>query len=218
MLIWTDGDPIPRALDGHQSHRGVASTYQVAYESRKLNETERRGPREEDDSNRIVHRGGESRFVVKMDNRRACWLPIPRLNESFHLTTAKVEFGTCQRGKLQGIPKWKGKGQFQTKDPISRGKLPGVQVSSLEGLCPPKAAFFLLPCNEPKGERQGSVSRFKVTSQSNCTSERRKSRLRATRCNVSKVTELSERGICCFAHPTIERVYGEGLSCVIANS
>lgn len=28
MLLWTDGDPIPRALDGHQSHRGVASTYQ----------------------------------------------------------------------------------------------------------------------------------------------------------------------------------------------
>ena len=23
MLLWTDGDPIPRALDGHQSHRGV---------------------------------------------------------------------------------------------------------------------------------------------------------------------------------------------------
>lgn len=22
-LLWTDGDPIPRALDGHQSHRGV---------------------------------------------------------------------------------------------------------------------------------------------------------------------------------------------------
>lgn len=38
---------------------------------------------------------------------------------------------------------WKGKGQFQTKDPVSRGKLPGVQVSSPEGLCPPKAAFFL---------------------------------------------------------------------------
>uniref|UniRef100_A0A5C7GQY6 ATP synthase protein MI25 n=1 Tax=Acer yangbiense TaxID=1000413 RepID=A0A5C7GQY6_9ROSI len=68
MLLWTDGDPIPRALDGHQSHRGVASTYQVAYESRKLNETERRGPREGDDSNRIVHRGGGSRFVVKTDN------------------------------------------------------------------------------------------------------------------------------------------------------
>ena len=28
MLIWKDGDPIPRALDGHQSHGGVASTYQ----------------------------------------------------------------------------------------------------------------------------------------------------------------------------------------------
>ena len=40
----------------------------VAYESRKLNETERRGPREGDDSNRIVHRGGGSRFVVKTDN------------------------------------------------------------------------------------------------------------------------------------------------------
>ena len=26
MLLWTDRDPIPRALDGHQSHRGVAST------------------------------------------------------------------------------------------------------------------------------------------------------------------------------------------------
>lgn len=111
------------------------------------------------------------------------------------------------------------KGQFQTKDPVSRGKLPGVQLSSPEGLCPPKAAFLLaFPCNEPKGERQGSVSRFKVTSQSNCTSERRKSRLRATRCNVSKVTESSERGIGCFAHPTTERVFGEGLSCVIADS
>ena len=105
-------------------------------------------------------------------------MPIPRLNESFHLATAKVEFGTGQRGKQRGIPKWKGKGLFQTKDPVSRGKLPGVQVSSPEGLCPPKAKvpFFLFafPCNEPKGERQGSVSRFKVTSQSNCTSERRK--------------------------------------------
>ena len=102
-------------------------------------------------------------------------MPIPRLNESFHLATAKVEFGTGQRGKQRGIPKWKGKGQLQTKDPVSRGKLPGVQVSSPEGLCPPKAAFFLVfPCNEPKGERQGSVSRFKVTSKSNCTSERRK--------------------------------------------
>lgn len=152
-------------------------------------------------------------------------MPIPRLNESFHLNpqgepTAKVEFGTGQRGKQRGIQKWKGKGQFQTKDPVSRGKLPGVQVSSPEGLCPPKAAFFLFafPCNEPKGERQGSVSRFKVTSQSNSTSERRKSRLRATRCNVSKVTESSERGIGCFAHPTTERVCGEGLSCVIADS
>lgn len=28
MLLWTDGDPIPRTLDEHQSHRGVASTYQ----------------------------------------------------------------------------------------------------------------------------------------------------------------------------------------------
>lgn len=96
------------------------------------------------------------------------WLPIPRLNESFHLATAKVEFGTGQRGKQGGIPLWKGKGQFQTKDPVSRGKLPGVQVSSPEGLCPPKAAFFLfslsLPCNEPKGERQGSVSRFNLKS------------------------------------------------------
>lgn len=29
MLLWTDGDPIPRALDGHQSHRGVASTCEL---------------------------------------------------------------------------------------------------------------------------------------------------------------------------------------------
>lgn len=136
---------------------------------------------------------------------------------------SEIDVVGCQWwGKQRGIPKWKGKGQFQTKDPVSRGKLPGVQVSSPEGLCPPKAKvpFFLFafPCNEPKGERQGSVSRFKVTSQSNCTSERRKPRLRATRCNVSKVTESSERGIGCFAHPTTERVCGEGLSCVIADS
>lgn len=26
MLLWTDRDPIPRALDGHQSHRGVKPT------------------------------------------------------------------------------------------------------------------------------------------------------------------------------------------------
>lgn len=46
------------------------------------------------------------------------------------------------------------------------GKLPGVQVSSPEGLCPPKASFFFLvfPCNEPKGERQGSVSRLNLLS------------------------------------------------------
>lgn len=54
-------------------------------------------------------------------------MPIPRLNESFHLATAKVEFGTGQRGKQRGIQKWKGKGLFQTKDPISRGKLPGLE-------------------------------------------------------------------------------------------
>jgi hypothetical protein len=48
------------------------------------------------------------------------------LNESFHLATAKVEFGTGQRGKQRGIQKWKGKGLFQTKDPISRGKLPKI--------------------------------------------------------------------------------------------
>ena len=35
---------------------------------------------------------------------------------------------------------------------------------------------------------------------------------------MSKVTESSERGIGCFAHPTTERVFGEGLSCVIADS
>ena len=29
---------------------------------------------------------------------------------------------------------------------------------------------------------------------------------------MSKVTESSERGIGCFAHPTTERVCGEGLS------
>ena len=116
--------------------------------------------------------------------------------------------------RSKGNSKLERKGQFQTKDPVSRGKFPGVQVESTEDLCPPKAAAF--PCNEPKGERQGSVSRFKVTSQSNCTSERRKSRLHATRCNVSKVTESSEGGIGSFAHPTTERVFGKGLSCVIA--
>lgn len=41
MLLWTDGDPIPRALDGHQSHRGVASTYQgewakIVFRAREL--------------------------------------------------------------------------------------------------------------------------------------------------------------------------------------
>lgn len=89
----------------------------------------------------------------------------PRLNESFHLATAKVEFGTGQRGKQRGIPKWKGKGQFQTKDPVSRGKLPGVQVSSPEGLCPPKAAFFLFSLSLPltfrfiaRARSQGSKS------------------------------------------------------------
>ncbi|CAN4123560.1 unnamed protein product [Withania somnifera] len=78
---------------------------------------------------------------------RVSWLPIPRLNESFHLATAKVEFGTGQRGKQGGIPLWKGKGYP-------------------EGLCPPKASFFFLvfPCNEPKGERQGSVSRLNLKS------------------------------------------------------
>lgn len=85
------------------------------------------------------------RFIRK---RRACCLPIPRLNESFHLNpqgepTAKVEFGTGQRGKQRGIPKWKGKGQFQTKDPVSRGKLPGVQVSSPEGA--QRCLFSCLP-------------------------------------------------------------------------
>ena len=28
MLLWTDGNPIPMALNGHQNHRGVATTYQ----------------------------------------------------------------------------------------------------------------------------------------------------------------------------------------------
>uniref|UniRef100_A0A7N0ULW3 Uncharacterized protein n=1 Tax=Kalanchoe fedtschenkoi TaxID=63787 RepID=A0A7N0ULW3_KALFE len=36
-------------------------------------------------------------FVRFIRQRRASWLPIPRLNESFHLATAKVEFGTGQR-------------------------------------------------------------------------------------------------------------------------
>lgn len=93
--------------------------------------------------NRDRSRGLKMMIWRFIRQRRASWLPIPRWNESFHLATAKVEFGTGQRGKQRGIPKWKGKGQFQTKDPVSRGKLPGVQVSSPEGLCPPKAAFFI---------------------------------------------------------------------------
>ena len=119
-----------------------------------------------------------------------------------------VFFLACagQRGKQRGIPKWKGKGQFQTKDPISRGKASRCPSGKSRGLVSAESCLFLaFPCNEPKGESQGSVSRFKVTSQSNCTSERRKSRLRATRCKVSKVTESSERGIGCFAHPTAEK-------------
>ncbi len=75
------------------------------------------------------------------------------------------------------------------------GKLPGVQVSSPEGLCPPKASFFLFSLSLQWTERWeaglGLKVEFKVTSQSNCTSEGRKSRLRATRRNVSKVTESS---------------------------
>jgi len=92
------------------------------------------------------------------------WLPIPRLNESFHLATAKVEFGTGQRGKQGGIPLWKGKGQFQTKDPgasfpVSKCQVPRACVRR-------KLPFFFLvfPCNEPKGERQGSVSRLNLKS------------------------------------------------------
>ncbi|KAK4364286.1 hypothetical protein RND71_015644 [Anisodus tanguticus] len=41
--------------------------------------------------------------------RTVSWLPIPRLNESFHLATTKVEFGTGQRGKQGGIILWKEK-------------------------------------------------------------------------------------------------------------
>ncbi|CAN4127062.1 unnamed protein product [Withania somnifera] len=94
-----------------------------------------------------------SKRILFIRQRRVSWLPIPRLNESFHLATAKVEFGTGQRGKQGGIPLWKGKGQFQTKDPGA-----SFPVS--------KSSFFFLvfPCNEPKGERQGSVSRLNLKS------------------------------------------------------
>ncbi|KAF3639342.1 hypothetical protein FXO38_22728 [Capsicum annuum] len=69
--------------------------------------------------------------LIKMqnENRIHTILPIPRLNESFHLATAKVEFGTGQRGKQGGIPLWKGKGQFQTKDPGASFPVSKCQVS-----------------------------------------------------------------------------------------
>jgi len=40
---------------------------------------------------------------------------ISRLNESFHLATVKVEFGTGQRGKQRGIPKEKEKDSSKGK-------------------------------------------------------------------------------------------------------
>ncbi|CAN4127012.1 unnamed protein product [Withania somnifera] len=105
-----------------------------------------------------------SKRILFIRQRRVSWLPIPRLNESFHLATAKVEFGTGQRGKQGGIPLWKGKGQFQTKDPgasfpVSKCQVPRACVRR-------KLPFFFLvfPCNEPKGERQGSVSRLNLKS------------------------------------------------------
>ncbi|KAI9160574.1 hypothetical protein LWI28_009544 [Acer negundo] len=85
MLIWTDEDPILKALDGHQSHRGVASTYRDYVKSfeahidvvrlyhRRCASTIRdsmkpRGMVQEKEMTTIFHRGGGSQFMVKMDN------------------------------------------------------------------------------------------------------------------------------------------------------
>ncbi|KAM3381155.1 hypothetical protein P3S68_006728 [Capsicum galapagoense] len=64
-----------------------------------------------------IHKETIQLIKMQNENRIHTILPIPRLNESFHLATAKVEFGTGQRGKQGGIPLWKGKRQFQAKDP-----------------------------------------------------------------------------------------------------
>ncbi|CAN4102307.1 unnamed protein product [Withania somnifera] len=67
-----------------------------------------------------------------------------------------------QRGKQGGIPLWKGKGRFQTKDhrasfPVSKYQVPRACVRR-------KLPFFFLvfPCNEPK---VGPIARVKGESQ-----------------------------------------------------